>query len=145
MGYTHYWELKSTASNTKYRKALSDIRKLVKENVSILANGMGDINSKPQLKGLISFNGIEEEGHETFYLPNSVDKFDFERHDGKSFDFCKTNQKRYDPVVVACLCVLKYHLGQSITIRSDGDLKDLQEGIDLASKILGVILMNQFR
>ena len=145
MGYTHYWEIQSVANESKYKRALSDIRKLVRENIDILANDMGDKGSKPILRGCVSFNGIEKQSHETFYLPNSVQKFDFERLHYKSFDFCKTNQKTYDFIVVACLCILKHYLSRTIEIRSDGDKDELKEGINLASSFLGVTLLNQFK
>lgn len=145
MGYTNYWRIKCGVKESTYKNALKDIRKIIKENSSILANGMGDSGSYPKIKGEISFNGIEDQSHETFHLPNTINKFDFRFGETCSFDFCKTAQKNYDKIVVACLCVLKYHLGHLIEISSDGDKDDLSDGIEIASKTLGVILLNQFK
>lgn len=144
MGYSHYWRLKSDARQSSYKEALADIRKIIKDNISILANGMGDKDSLPKTQKEISFNGIEDESHETFFLPTSLLKFDYGRDDGWSFDFCKTAQKEYDKIVVACLCILKFHLKDKIQIESDGDQEDLREGIELASKYLNAILLNPF-
>ena len=144
MGYTNYWKVDVTAKEGRYKKALQDIRKVIKEHRDILANGLGDKGTSPKTRGEVAFNGIEDQSHETFFLPSSVKKFDFDFNDGQSFDFCKTAFKEYDKVVVACLCILKFHLGSSIDISSDGDAEDLAEGVEIASKVLGVTLLNPF-
>jgi len=58
---------------------------------------------------LIRFNGIDEDGHETFYF--SAGKEDFA--------FCKTARKPYDVVVCECLLVLN-HFIPALEINSDG-------------------------
>jgi hypothetical protein len=66
----------------------------------------------------VRFNGVDEEGHETFL-------FDTDARDGGSdgfrFDFCKTKRKPYDEVVMKVLIVLKYYLGNSVKVTSDGE------------------------
>lgn len=131
MGYTHYWKInaaKITTSKTntlKYAKALQDIAKIVETKKSILANGVSDKGSKPETANGISLNGRGDDGHETFALGQSpVD----------GFDFCKTAQKPYDVVVVACLARLAEVPG--VIVSSDGGPGDWDEGVALASKVL---------
>lgn len=45
------------------------------------------------LKTIIRFNGVEDDGHETFYLPKKK----------RSFNFCKTARKPYDIAVAMVL------------------------------------------
>ena len=59
------------------------------------------------------------------------------------FEFCKTNQKEYDIVVVAALARLAEVPGMEVT--SDGNSDDWDEGIALASKVLGRALKNPFK
>jgi hypothetical protein len=127
MGYTHYWGKQGDVDEASYAAALKDIAKIVTSEKAILANGSGDEGSKPKVTGGISFNGIGDASHETFALPPKAKMLDN--------DFCKTNQKPYDVVVVAALSRLAEVAG--IKIGSDGDAEDLKDGVALASKVLG--------
>jgi len=128
MGYTHYWSRKGTVSQKDYENALTDIRKIVEAKKSILANGSGDTGTKPEVDDGVCFNGRGEQSHETFHLPALIDDLDG--------DFCKTNRKPYDDVVVACLTVL-HNYCSGITVSSDGDTdEELGGGLKLAQKVL---------
>ena len=136
MGYTHYWKPKTkTCSENLYLTALEDIRKIVKSKITILANGFGESNTEPELEKGVRFNGIEDDSHETFSLPENFKKFD-------DFNFCKTARKDYDVVVVACLTVLHNYLGDKIKISSDGDREELEDGKNLAASILNKNFLN---
>lgn len=53
-----------------------------------------------------------------------------------AFGFCKTAQKPYDKYVVACLIIAKSIFGKDVTISSDGDLEEWQEGKALAEQAM---------
>lgn len=72
--------------------------------------------------------------------PNDIDDDSFAYEDfaierfGSGYQFCKTDRKPYDTVVVASLIaaeVIALRGGTSIQLSSDGDLKDWAEGIKL--------------
>jgi len=128
MGYTHYWDKKSEVDENEYKAALKDIAKIVNSKKNILADGNGDKGTKPTTAGEISFNGIDANSHETFFLPKTAGEM-------KSFDFCKTARKPYDVVVTACLCRLGEVKG--ISVSSDGSPSEWKEGVELAAKVLG--------
>lgn len=136
MGYTHYWEDTSDIDIAEYNAAIKDIAKIVKAKVDILANGHGDEGSKPGFESDIWFNGQGDDSHETFYLPKDPAQFE-------KFSFCKTAQKPYDVVVVACLTRLAEVDG--IKVSSDGSAGDWEEGVKLASDILGRKLENPIK
>lgn len=133
MGYTHYWQVKlKTKTDIKnYKTALSKIAKLVyaynqsqpKGSVQRLSGYSG--HAKPKAYDGIFFNGSGEHAHEDFSLP--ADKTEFS-------DFCKTNQKPYDIVVVASLCILNHYVKDSVA--SDGDSSDWIAGLALAKSIV---------
>lgn len=86
----------------------------------------------------MSFNGCEEQSHETFRLgakPVDVDT-PWNKGNEKIFDFCKTARKPYDTVVVACLAALADILGDDIEVSSDGSPEDWKDGVKLASLTL---------
>jgi hypothetical protein len=124
MGYTHYWGFGPFITESAYKKALTECRKLVRATPVGLGNAYG--KGQPKLNHGVWFNGVGDDAHETFALPKIP----------KS-DFCKTARKPYDLIVVACLCVLKDNLGKSVTVRSDGDPHEWELGREFASKVLG--------
>ena len=134
MGYTHYWSFTPTASKKNFLKAMilcEKIVAIVQAKDHILANGMGEIGTDPIINGdKLIFNGIGEEAHETFCL---------DINNMQDFDFCKTAQKPYDKIVVACLAVLQRVMGKDVKVSSDGDEKDWTKGRQLAKQILGFL------
>ena len=65
--------------------------------------------------------------------------------EGNEFFFCKTAQKPYDVVVVACLAVLKHRMKDLIVISSDGDSADWWLGVAMARRILKADIKNPIR
>ena len=123
MGYTHYFTIMSDATPEMY-KAFSDeaheILRTAEINKGIqLADAWGEELSAWQADSeAVSFNGFGDDSHETFHVtPNNV-----------GFNFCKTAEKPYDSVVVACLIALGRAYGDSVEIRSDGNHSDWAEG-----------------
>jgi hypothetical protein len=69
----------------------------------------------------VRFNGVGEEGHETFIVLREFEPQDWQRPErGLYFDFCKTARKPYDLVVCTCLIVFARHFGESFRVDSDG-------------------------
>jgi hypothetical protein len=141
MGYTHYWEFripKRTEINSveaNYQRAIKDCSKIVKTYYQANGGLSGFTAHTPigQYGGL-KVNGKGEEGHEDFTLR----EYFKQNLEGDAFNFCKTAQKPYDVVVVACLIVLKARLGKHFEVSSDGYSKDWEEGLNLAQRILKV-------
>lgn len=133
MGYSNYWQRINSGSQSDYKRALIDCRKIISNNVEILADVLGQ--GSPVFDDQISINGIDQESHETFFLPAHF-------ADISDFEFCKTARKSYDIIVVALLAVLKYHMGESICVTSDGGRNDWNKGVALASKVLQTDIPN---
>ena len=57
----------------------------------------------------VRFNGVEEEGHETFYFAPGQERF----------GFCKTALKPYDAIVMRVLLILAYYR-PGLKLSSDG-------------------------
>lgn len=125
----------------KIGRAVVEMAAVVKANEGILAGWNGD--GKPEIaEGLISFNSVGEEAHESFVFPPDLEEQAFNRDKSEVFEFCKTAHKTYDPVVVACLAIAKDILGDEIKVSSDGDRKDWNEGVALACKVTGREIAN---
>lgn len=134
MGYTHYWEFtpKDGAKyiETQYQKALIACQKIARraKRDGYKLSGYTAHTAIGAYGGL-NINGKGDDGHETFTLREH-----YNQNDGS--DWCKTAQKPYDDVVVACLATLKYYLKNNIRVDSDGVKKEWDQGTELASKWL---------
>ena len=135
MGYTHYWRKRGDISVDAWSEICKGVAEVLGANLATtrtIAGGMGDAGSAPICNhSEITFNGIGENSHETFYLTRHTNAED---KDGKgwSFDFCKTAHKPYDTVVCAALILLAQHTKISeVEISSDGDWGDFQRGMAL--------------
>lgn len=109
MGYTSYWDPISTPIAIP-KKALNLCREVIdyghEHGVICLES---DDNSPPIVSSkMIRFNGIGENGHETFWWENKA-----------GFNFCKTARKPYDLYVCAILLILRFYI--NLPISSDGD------------------------
>ncbi len=148
MGYTHYWYLnkKSEGANgidepTRFGEAIIDMEKIVSASRVLLAGWDGEGDPEVSVDE-ISFNGIGDAGHETFTFQRFGTQEERLAPLGaedkeKDFAFCKTAQKPYDVVVVACLAVAAQVIGDGIEVSTDGESKDWEEGVAFASRILG--------
>lgn len=130
MGYTHYWELRKDAKGDM-KDALEDIKKVIKRYKGLVQYEEDDKRDPIITENVIRFNGIGEDGHETFYFeyPPKVEEnaVAFESDPGEIFNFCKTARKPYDIVVCDCLLILKAPLGADITLSSDGFSNSVKE------------------
>jgi hypothetical protein len=144
MGYTHYWNAKeSTTENwTKFKNTCQKLKDNLPEKTDIvggyysddlleIAGPMGD--GEPIFNNTtVAFNGKDGEkdlGHESFMINKS----------NSGGEFCKTAQKPYDLLVVACLIaawqILDYRFS-SDGFNRDETCEDLQSGIDYYNKII---------
>jgi len=116
MGYTNHWIFKNINGVTPgtieiMKQSIGGFVQYAMDNGYALANGNGDKGTLPILDNVIAFNGVEEQGHETFYIPETLS-------DG--FNFTKTAGKRYDAVVVGCMFCMKTLLQDHVVLSSDG-------------------------
>jgi hypothetical protein len=111
-GYTHYWTWKETPNKDSLKQCIKEMKQLVESRRTLLAGPDGE--GKPILKSdQIEFNGVGENAHEPFIFPRE-----------KGFNFCKTQWKPYNEVVVACLFVARDHFSPSqLEIASDGQVE----------------------
>jgi len=164
MGYTHYYYTKSEYSYERFKHLVNDFKKLIpliegkikQFQVVKMNNGeIGISNESAQIKlcggngeGLpeinnevICFNGsnINDLGHETFLFEQKREISKFEQYDKSTklyFNFTKTARKPYDLAVCACLIIAKEYFRDDIIIKSDGELSDWQQAIDLVQNTL---------
>lgn len=146
MGYTHYWRRPKTFPKAAWEGFRADAWLLVdtwnREGAGrpdhSVAYEFDQIGKLPVVNDrLVRFNGVGEDGHETFMIPRTVPKEEWVRpsfsDDGKpkvlDFAFCKTARKSYDELVVACLVALKKHF-PVVQVSSDGDNTEWTQGAD---------------
>jgi len=124
MGYTHYWN-KHTFSHEVWAKIKADIQQLIEASTIPLAREYDDAASKPEiLDNYIRFNGVGDDGHETFVLEQEIG----------GFEFCKTARKQYDELAVACL-IIAHHHDNAFTWSSDGTPEEQVNGFTVAKQV----------
>jgi hypothetical protein len=95
---------------------------------------MGDAGTKPKFtKEVISFNGVEDDSHETFHIQRTITREPRYEGDNPRWNFCKTAYKPYDVVVTACLT---YLATKGFEVTSDGGPEDFKAGIELVHRAL---------
>ncbi len=134
MGYTHYWSNKGAMSDSEWEAITDAARQIIGRARSAYFITLAFESDEPTRKPVVSktairFNGIGDDGHETFCIGP----------DGTEFEFCKTAQKDYDPVVVAIL-IAAAHYAEGFSWRSDGWLADHADGLQLFTETCGVDL-----
>ncbi len=131
MGYTHYWERKQEIDKDVFKDIVGDIKKVMPFVTAEISIGSGDGEGRKFKldNGQIHFNGVGIWHHEDFFFPRNLIHY--------PYNYVKTNRKPYDTAVVACLAIIKVHLGHDIHISTDGDDADWKHGIELCSNILG--------
>lgn len=103
MGFTRYWEFKSL-DNEKFEEFSS--------MCDLLIDSMGiPVEDVMINKTQVRFNGVDEDGHETFNF--SLQK--------PGFNFCKTNLKPYDELVCGCLYIANLLFGEDVRINHDSE------------------------
>lgn len=125
-GYTHYFVWQDSPDEVALANCIAEMKLIIEAKKDILAaaGGEGDPTSET-LK--VQFNGIGADAHEPFSFPGT-----------NGFNFCKTQWKPYDAVVVACLLVARDHFPPDVLeISSDGQWHDWSGGAALYTSVLG--------
>ena len=142
MGYTHYWTFVPAAKGQtkqledKYQAAILECQKAVRKlaewnretHGSSLMSGF-TAHCKPGEYGGLKIGAAGGESGETFVLREHFNENELR-------DFCKTGRSSYDVAVTACLSILKYRLGDSIQVASDGGAQEWEDGLLLARNVL---------
>ena len=115
MGYTRYFRLNEIPTKEQTETIKNAVQHILNEHKDIVQFEYDD-SSKPlcdYTEGgdlIICFNGVEENGHETFSI-----------NFGKlGFEFYKTARKPYDKVVLKVLTIIKAVMEEGIEVSSDG-------------------------
>lgn len=103
MGFTRYWEFKSLDS-----EKFKDFSKLCGLLIDTMGIPVEDVTINDTQ---VRFNGVDEDGHETFNF--SLNKPDF--------NFCKTNLKPYDELVCGCLYIANLLFRSDVKINHDSE------------------------
>ena len=124
MGYTHYFQQIEELPKDKWNSFIKEVKTTLDEGKAILRFEFNS-NKPPRIdEEVVRFNGIGDDGHETFYLSRVViprDNYDTLSDDQKYFRFCKTARKPYDKYVVKVLILMEKYFGDDVEIDSDGD------------------------
>lgn len=117
MGYTHYWDA-SPFTDEQWAEVIERGKRILSCASHIPVQFEYDTPAPPELsQECIRFNGVDEDGHETFVVgPRDT-----------GFGFCKTARKPYDTVVVAFLVMLN-DVNPDFTWSSDGEDEDHEAG-----------------
>jgi hypothetical protein len=140
IGYTHYWNLKEPVEQQVWDRLVENVHGLLSVAVARgfkIAGPVGD--DEIVLDGdKIGFNGVGEDGYESFILERDpkIPEWRRNRADMERFAVCKTGRRPYDPVVTAALCLAEEITGGLFRVSSDGNPSDWEEGRDLAKEIL---------
>lgn len=133
MGYTHYFTHSKRFTNAEWETIKADVVTILETAVAdglALGDGWGENPMKPadaiKPEG-ITFNGLDDESHETFGVGQKPE----------GWDFCKTARKPYDDAVTACLIYLEGAHPDKFSVGSDGTPEDWQPGLALVKKALG--------
>jgi len=140
MGYTHYCHRVPELDEAQFLLAARDCEKVCNDSGVKIAFEYDQVDKAPEFSNdLICFNGIEDDGHETFYIERIFKTESLQEKDdnGKYFSFCKTDHKPYDLCVTACLIVFKYYFEDDVAISTDGENDDWLKARNLCQKVLG--------
>ena len=140
MDYTHYWYRSRSLDAALFEKASKDCSEICRHlGISIQKDY---IDGAPAVftRTLVRFNGVEDDGHETFVIPKTYNpEFEQKDENGSLFQFCKTAYKAYDICVTCCLIIFKhYFVDQNIfRVLSDGDDEDWKAAREQCQSCLG--------
>ncbi len=141
MGYTHYWSASRDFTDDEWKLIKENARKILThatDHYGISVSEEYDVNRVPVVDDLkIRFNGLGDEGHETFVLSHAVPTPPEYRATEPDFQFCKTARKDYDMPVVAILIAARAIAPDAFEWSSDGWLSELAEGVQLYREACG--------
>ena len=139
MGYTHYWYRPEVIAPAEWRAFVKDAEKIIAASpvpLAPISHVGSNLHEFTKLSlGQVRTNGAEPDDYETF-LVERITRRTFNAKGDLVFEFCKTEHRPYDVVVVALLCALKARVPATI-IKSDGKPRDLELGIALYETVIG--------
>jgi len=109
MGYTHYFKHEKVSKEV-WADIVEDCFDACQSTEVSIIDDRDDSDPK-FTKEHIWFNGINDDGYETFVL---------EKNGSDGFAFCKTARKPYDLLVCICLAIYNHHSPTTIDLNSDG-------------------------
>lgn len=111
MGYTHYWQKLQALDRVEFAAFSNDARSLAYACEIPIAYEYDQAEHPPIFTDSeIRFNGVADNGCETFSVTA----------DQEDFDFCKTAREPYDVLVCAVLIAFKHRFGELVEVSSDG-------------------------
>lgn len=122
MGFSHYWKRPNKPVPAKAWDAFTnDVRKIFKAHEGLIAREYDLPDRAPVVDDTeVRFNGIGDDGHETFRLTRDFEPCAWRSRDPQ-FSFIKTERKPYNQVVTSVLSCVEHHLGDIFDVSSDGD------------------------
>lgn len=130
MGYTHNWEhdeIPKSIWNKKVMPVANALIAMAEHEGIHLVYDFDEPDRRPEVTDShIRFNGGNGQYCETFALT---------RHNNDKYQFCKTNRRPYDQVVVAILRFVELSTSK-FEFAGDSDPADLQDGEDMLLKCL---------
>ena len=140
MGYTHYFQQKLPVTEQQWLKITKAASAIIDEAIKRgipLAYEWDEPHFAPSVTPvLIRFNGIGDDGHETFLLARDSEP-GRTAGDKYRFQFCKTAHKPYDIAVVAILTLCHRYTNGAWDIGSDGEPDEWKDGVALACEVTG--------
>tara|TARA_S200002703_G_scaffold120632_1_gene106449 strand:+ start:29 stop:412 length:384 start_codon:yes stop_codon:yes gene_type:complete len=110
MGYTHYIQPTRNLTDQEWATLTAQVKQILDGSTVPLAGWDG--TGKPEVSTeRISFNGVNDDSHESCVI----------NREETGFSFCKTARKPYDYIVGAVYLAFQEIHGSSI-LSSDGDL-----------------------
>lgn len=126
MGYSHYFDSRVPFKQEAWDAFVTNVIDVFKVSTVKIGDCMGE-GGKPLINAAeIGFNGIDDEGCETFYINKKANN-----------ESVKTLERAYDTVVCAVLLLACYH-NPDITVTSDGFKHEWHDGLALARQATGL-------
>jgi len=121
MGYTHYWR-HGDLDQAKWDEFARRAKLLIEASDVPVVWEYDEPKRKPEITGLVvRFNGVGEDGHETFYFQRQPRHHEWEDKSKHPFNFTKTARKPYDEICVAILIEAERIFGEDFSWSSDGE------------------------
>lgn len=121
MGYSHYYEY-GAMSEGHFRAIVADVERLRASALAALGVKSGSsVNFELQL---FELNGEGDEGFEPFEVIGGDMNERRSWAYNPSFHCCKTMRLPYDVIVAAGLIAMKHHMGDAVSLGSDGSVEE---------------------
>ncbi|MBI9016298.1 MAG: hypothetical protein JEZ07_03445 [Phycisphaerae bacterium] len=134
MGWTHYWKRDINLPEEPFEMAVKDCKKVFDSLEIELAGSLGHGDCVYDSDELL-FNGVAGVCCEDFMIK----KTQMPKREGRDYvsSFCKTEHMPYDICVQIALIILKHHLGDTMSVYSDGKESDWDNSRKLCQENLG--------